>query len=112
MSTYSDGGQQPFGHVSHNDADEEDDGLQPRVTQDDGQDEKGDAQEDGHACDDVDEMLDLFGDGGFAGLQARGQSSDATHDRAVSGADNNATRRAWFLENTHNYILVYKETVC
>ena len=98
LSTYSDGGQQPFRHVSHNDADEEDDSLQPAVTQDDGQDEECDSQKDGHTCDDMDEMLDLFGDGGLAGLQAGGQSSDATHDRAVSSADNDATCCAWFGE--------------
>ncbi|KAF3839280.1 hypothetical protein F7725_017997 [Dissostichus mawsoni] len=60
-----DSSQQPFGHVSHDDADEEDDGLQPAVTQDDGQDKEGNAQENSHAGDDVDEMLDLFGDGVF-----------------------------------------------
>lgn len=94
--TYSDCGQQPFRHVSHNDADKEDDSLQPGVTQDDGQDKKGDTQEDGHTCDDMDEVLNLFGDGGFAGLQARRQSSNATHDCAVSSADNKATCCAWF----------------
>lgn len=99
LSTYSDSGQQPFRHVSHNDADEEDDSLQPGVTQDDGQDEECDAQEDGHTCDDMDKMLDLFGDGGLAGLQAGGQSSNATHDCAVSSADNDATCCAWFGKN-------------
>lgn len=99
-STYSDGGQQPFRHVCHNDANEEDDSLQPGVTQDDGQDEKCDTQEDSHTSDNVDEVLDLLSNGGFASLQARGQSSNATHDCAVSGADNNATRCAWFGRST------------
>lgn len=100
LSTYSDCGQEPFRHVSHNDADKKDDSLQPGVTQDDGQDEKRDTQEDGHTCDDMDEVLNLFGDGGFASLQARGQSSNATHYCAVSSADNNATRCAWFENRT------------
>ena len=89
--THSDGGEQSLGHVGHDDADEEDDGLQPGVAQDDGQDEEGDAQEDGHAGDDVDEVLNLLGDGGFAGVQARGQGSDAAHGGAVTGADHNTT---------------------
>lgn len=96
MSTYSDCSQQSFRHVSHNDTNEEDDSLQPGVTQDDGEDKECDTKEDGHACDYVDEVLNLFGDGGFAGLQARGQSGNATHDCAVSSADNKATRCAWF----------------
>ncbi len=100
LSTYSNGGQQPFRHVSHDDADKEDDSLQPAVTQDDGQDKKRDAQEDSHTCDDMDEVLDLLGNGGFAGFQARGESSNATHDCAVSSADHNATRCAWFGKRT------------
>ena len=100
FSTYSDSGQQSFRHVSHNDTDEEDDSLQPAVTQDDGQDEKRDAQEDGHTCNDMDEVLDLFGDGGLSGLQSRGQSSNATHDCAVSGADDDATCCACFGKRT------------
>lgn len=103
MSTYSDSGQQPLRHVSHNDTNEEDDSLQPGVTQDDGQDEEGDTQEDSHTCDDMDEMLDLFGDGGFAGLQARGQSSNAAHDCAVTSADNNATSSTWCVKNKHTF---------
>lgn len=102
MSAYSDCGQQPLGHVSHNDADEEDDSLQPGVAQDDGQDEKGDTQEDSHSCDDMDEVLDLLGDGGFPGLQARGESGNTTHDRAVSGADDDATCCAWFVKGDRN----------
>ena len=38
--TYSDCGQQPLRHVSHNDADEEDDSLQPGVSKDKGEDEE------------------------------------------------------------------------
>ena len=87
--THSDGGKQSLGHVGHDDADEEDDGLQPGVAQDDGEDEEGDAQEDGHAGDDVDEVLDLSGDGRLAHLKARGQGSDTAHHGLVAGADDN-----------------------
>ena len=63
LSTHSDGGQQSLGNISNNDSDEEDDGLQPGVTQDDWQDEERHAEEDGHACDDLDEVLDLLSNG-------------------------------------------------
>lgn len=98
--SYSDCGQQPFRHIGHNDADEEDDSLQPRVTQDESQDEKRDSEENGHAGDDMDEVLDFFGDGGFAGLQARGQGSNATHYSAVSCADDDATGCACLRKGT------------
>lgn len=100
MSTYSDSGQQPLGYISHNDANEEDDGLQPAVAQDDGQDEEGDTQEDGHASDDMDEVLNLLGDGGLPSLKARGEGGDAAHDCAVSGADDDAACCAWVCGNT------------
>jgi len=35
-------------HVGHNDADEEDDSGEPMVAEDEGDDEEGDAQEDGN----------------------------------------------------------------
>ena len=93
--THSDGSQQSLGHVGHDDADEEDDGLQPAVPKDQGQDEEGHTQEHGHARDDVDEVLDLLGDGGLAGLEAGGQGGDAAHDGAVPGADHQAAGGAW-----------------
>ena len=67
LPTHSDRGQQTLWHISHDDTDEEDDGLQPSVTQDEGQDEEGHAKEDSHARDDVDEVLDLLGDGCLKG---------------------------------------------
>ncbi len=54
-----DGGQEAFRDVGDDDADEEDDGIEPVVAEDEGDDEEGDAEEDGHASDDVDEVLDL-----------------------------------------------------
>lgn len=107
LSTYCDCGQQPFRHISHNDADKKNDSLQPAVTQDDGQNEKGDAQEDSHTRDDMDEVFDLFGNRGFAGLQARRQGGNATHYRAVSSADHNTTGCAWF-ETKNKYVVKKK----
>lgn len=63
METHRDCSQQSLRNVGHDDADEEDHSLQPGVTQDDGEDEEGHAKKDGHACDDLDEVLDLLGDG-------------------------------------------------
>ncbi len=68
-TTHSDSSQETFWHVGDNDTDEEDDGLQPPVSKDEWEDEEGDTQEDSHASDDVDEVLDLFGDGSFSALQ-------------------------------------------
>lgn len=96
LITYSDCGQQSLRHISHNDANKEDDGLQPAVTQDDGQDEKRHTEEHGHTCDNVDEMLNLLGNGSFAGVQTRSQSSNSTHDCAISGVDDDTTSCAWF----------------
>lgn len=86
---HSDSGQQSLGHVGHDDTDEEDDSLQPAVAQDDGEDEERDAQEDGHTSDDVDEVLNLLGDGCLACVQARGQRGNAAHHGAVTGTDHN-----------------------
>ena len=92
-ATYSDSSQQTFGHVSHDDTNQEDDSIQPIVAQDEGDDEECDAQEDGHARDDVDEVVDLLMDGGLAHLQPGGQVSDTTHHSVVSRAHHDATTR-------------------
>lgn len=62
-STHSDRCQQPLRHVGNDDANEEDDGLQPGVSKDQRQDEESHTEEDGHARDDVDEVLNLLGYG-------------------------------------------------
>ena len=82
-----------FGDVSDDDADEEDDGIEPLVAQGQGDDEEGDAQEDGHSGDEVNEMGNFTSDGRFIGLQTRSQSSDASHHRVVTDADDNGTGR-------------------
>lgn len=89
-TTHGDGGQQPLRHVRHNDADEEDDGLQPSVAQDERQDEEGHAKKDGYARDDVDEVLDLDVDGRTTDLQLRCQRGDAAHHCVVTRGDHNA----------------------
>ena len=70
------------------------------VAENEGDDEEGDAQEDGHARDDVDEVLDLASDGRLAAVQARGQAGDAAHHRVVADADDAAASRACAPEPT------------
>ena len=74
--TDSDGSKEAFRYVCHNDPDEEDDSVEPVVAEDEGDDEEGDAKEDGDAGDDVDEVLDLFGDRGLTSLETGGQTSN------------------------------------
>ena len=47
----SDGGQETFGHVSDDDADQEDDGVQPVVAEDESDDEEADSEEDSDSRD-------------------------------------------------------------
>ena len=91
---YGDSGQQALWDIGHDDADEEDDSLKPGVSKNEGQDEEGDAQEDGHASDELDEVFDLDGDGRLAHLQPRSQSGDAAHDGAVACGHHHAPSRA------------------
>lgn len=59
-STYSYSCQKSLGHVGNDDTDEEDDGFQPGVSENQRQDEESHAKEDGHACDDVNKVLNLL----------------------------------------------------
>lgn len=90
-STHSYSGQETLRHVSDNDSDEEDDSLQPRVSEDEGQDKERHAQEDGHTGDDVDEVLNFNGDWGTSDFQARGEGSNTTHNSAVTSVDDNTS---------------------
>ena len=58
-TTHSDRSQQALRDVGDDDADEEDDGLDPGVAQDEGDCEEGDSQAHGHASDDDDEVICL-----------------------------------------------------
>ena len=82
--TDSDSGEETLGYVCHNDPDEEDDSVEPVVAEDEGDDEEADAKEDSDSGDDVDEVLDLLGNGGLINLQTRCESSDSSHDCVVS----------------------------
>ncbi len=88
--SHSDSSQQALGNIGDNNTDEEDDGLQPAVAQDDGQDEEGHAQEHGHAGDDLDEVLDLLGDGRLTHFQTRRQRRNAAHHCPITCSDHYA----------------------
>lgn len=59
-STYSYSGQKSLRHIGNNDANEEDDGFQPGVSENQRQDKESHTEEDGHACDDVNKVLNLL----------------------------------------------------
>ena len=54
------------------------------------EDEEGEAEEDGDAGDEADEVLDLHGDGRAPHPQPRRQRGDAPHHRAVPRGDDDA----------------------
>ena len=85
--TDSDGSEKALGYVCHNDPDEEDDSVEPVVAEDEGDDEEADAKEDSDGGDDVDEVLDLLGNGGLATLKSRDESSNPAHHCVVSNVD-------------------------
>ena len=76
-----------FGDVGDDDADEEDDSVEPLVAQRERNDEEGDAEEYGNSGDDVDEMFNFLSDGSLSATQSGSQSSDATHHSVVTDAD-------------------------
>ena len=76
-----------FRYIGDDDADEEDDSVEPVVAQDEGDYEEADAKEDGDGGDDVDEVLDLLGNGGLATLKSRDESSNPAHHCVVSNVD-------------------------
>ena len=117
-ASYRDSGQQALGHVGYNDADEEDDSLQPGVLKDQRKDEERHAQEHSHTRDDVDKMFNFRSDGSLAPFQPRSQSRNPAHHGSIPGVHNNATCSALKkkteygklypilsvkLQNLHNY---------
>ena len=86
----SDGGQNSFRHVCHDDSDQEDDSVDPGVTHAQCDDEEDDADRDRDASDDADKVVQLLGDRCFSGFEARCKSGDTTHDTVVANVDNHA----------------------
>ena len=69
-------------------------------TDDEGNDEESDSEEDGHACDDVDEMRNFLSDGSLSCLDAGGKTGNATHDGVVTDVDHHAPSGAWYTNVT------------
>ena len=93
--TYSDCGQQTFRYISHNDTNQEDDSLEPGVTQRERQDEEADTKEYSHGWDDMNEMLNLNGDGGISDGQTRGEIGNTSHDSSVTSLNDDAMTGTW-----------------
>ena len=74
-----------------NDADEEDDSLQPGVLKDQRKDEERHAQEHSHTRDDVDKMFNFRSDGSLAPLQPRSQRGNSAHHGSIPSIHDNAT---------------------
>ena len=91
---HGDGGEQTLGHVGHNDADEKDDRVEPVVAEHERDDEERDAEEDGHARDQVNEVRYFARNRRLARVQARREVGYAAHDRAIAGANHHAGARA------------------
>ena len=95
---HRDGGKETLWHVSHNNANEKDDGVEPVVAEDEGNYEEGDPEEDCNGRDEVDEVGDLLGYGSLSTLQAGGQASDAPHLWEIYHIQSNI--RIVFIERT------------
>ena len=91
----SDGGQETFRYVGYDDTDQENNDVQPVVAESQGDDEKGNSQEDGHSGNDVNEMFNLFGNWSLSRAQTGGQTGDTTHHCVVTDTDDNTFCGTW-----------------
>lgn len=92
--THRDGGQETFGDIGDDDPDEEDDCVQPEISEDEGDDEEGDPEEDGNGGYEVDEVLDLPRNRRLSRLQTGCQVGDSTHDSTITCADHDPSTGA------------------
>lgn len=89
-ATHSDSGQQPLRDIGHNDANKENDSLQPAVAQENGEREENDTKEDGQWGDHLNKVFNLYSNGGLANSQAWGQGGNAAHHCGVSCGNHDA----------------------
>lgn len=59
---HRDSSQEPFWDISHNNSNQEDDGVQPVVSQNKCYNEEDHTQEDSHSSNDVNEVMDFLSD--------------------------------------------------
>jgi len=87
------GCEKSLGHVGDDDSDEKDDGVEPEVVENEGDDEERDTEEDGDGSDDMDEVRDFTSDRCLDRLQPASQDRDPSHHRPITGVDDNTTAR-------------------
>ena len=90
--------------------DKEDNGRQPVISEDEGDDEEGDAEHDGHACsifsfrtcssltrltsDEMNEVFNFARNRRHVRVETRCEMSDASHECAIARAHNDSLRSA------------------
>merc|ERR1712110_1208502 len=82
-----DSGKETLGHIGHNYTNEEDDGIEPVIAKDEGNDEEGHTKKDCDGGDDVNEVFDFFGNWCLSTLEARSEASNPSHHRVVTDVD-------------------------
>jgi len=91
-ASYGDRAEKTLGHVSDNDSDEKDDGVEPVVAECQSDDEENDSQTDGEDRDEVDETVDLTTDRSHVLLESWRQECDPTHQSVVTNAHHDTHR--------------------
>ena len=89
---HRDRGQQTLRHVRDDDTDQEDDSVEPMVTEYEGYDEEGHTEEYGHPRDQVDEMMNLLSDRRFTSIKAGCQAGNPSHHCLIATADHHSLR--------------------
>lgn len=95
VETDRDGGEKSFRDVSDDDADEKNDGVEPEVSENEGNDEEGNAEKDGDGGNDVNEVWDLASYRRLDGLQTAGEDRDSSHHGPITRVDHHATTRTY-----------------
>ena len=90
-----DSSQQSFGYVGDDDTDQEDDSVEPLVAKSQSNDEESDTEENGYSGDEMDKVGNLTSNRSLASVQSRSQTSDTTHHRVVTDADDNCACSTW-----------------
>jgi len=93
--TNGDGGEQSLGYIGDDDSNEEDDGVEPIIAEYESDDEERDAEEHGHARDEVDEVSDLTSYRRLTVTETRRQVSNATHHRTITSIHHQTSTRAY-----------------
>ena len=91
MTTYCDSSKKSFGYISHNDTNEENNGIQPEIVKNKCYDEKWHTQEDGYTSNQMNKMGNFLGNRGISNFQSWSQVGNSTHDSLVTSSDHHST---------------------